>query len=464
MKVRTRLLLFGAGLPSAAMIVAVLCAGQAFRWSLMRSLDRALLAHAAVESVSLFDGPDGRPHLHMVKSPLAGEVRSFAPISGLFDAAGALVAHYPEGAEPTLHSSERPREPLLVTHLEPGGVEMRELFVEVRDGAGAPYVLQVASSLDEIHAVTSTFHVVTLGFCALFALAMVAVQGRQAARIGRRVTEMAAALPHIRGGDLEWRLPADPTGDEIAALRVALSESMDRLRAARDAQERLIANAAHELRTPLGVMRMELDLALRRERSAEELRGALEEARHEVDRLAALATRLLDLASMGRVSFSLVEGDVAEVAMEAAAGCEPVAIERQIQVKVTSRGAVTSRFDRSALRQAMDNLLSNAVRFAPPGSTVEVGVARSDAARERPPEGSGGDERVRITVRDEGPGVPPDEAAKIFEPFYRRDRHGGAGLGLAIVAEIARRHGGRAYLAEGGGAAGGATFVIEIGG
>ncbi len=452
MKVRTRLLLFGAGLPSVAMIVAVLLAGQAFRWSLMRSLDRALLAHAAVESVSLFDGPDGRPHLHMGKSPLAVEVRSFAPISGLFDERGALVAHYPEDAEPPPRRSvERPAEPRLLTRVDPGGAEVRELLVGVADSDGTPYVLQVASSLDEIHAVTRTFHAVTLGFCALFALALVAVQGRQATRIGRRVTEMAAALPHIRGGDLEWRLPADPTGDEIASLRGALSESMDRLRAARDAQERLIANAAHELRTPLGVMRTELDLALRRPRSPQELREALEEARHEVDRLAALATRLLDLASMGRVGLSLVEGDVAELVAEAAAGCEPIAIERQIQVKVTSRGALTARFDRSALRQAMDNLLSNALRFAPSGSTIEVGAVREG-------------DRVRLTVKDAGPGVPADEAAKIFEPFYRRDRHGGAGLGLAIVAEIARRHGGRAHLSPSGGGEGGATFVIEIAG
>jgi len=447
MNVRARLLLFGAALPTAAMIAAVLLAGQAFRWSLMESLDRALLAHAAVESVSLFDGPDGRPHLHMGKSPLAVEVRSFAPVSGLFDATGKLVAHYPEGAEPPpLHAQERPKEPRIVTHVEADGAEMRELFVAVASDDGEPYLLQVASSLAEIRAVTRTFHVVTLGFCALFALGLGAVQARQAQRLSQRVTEMAAALPHIRGGDLEWRLPADPTGDEIAALRVALSESMDRLRAARDAQERLIANAAHELRTPLGVMRMELDLALRRQRSAEELRGALEEAREEVDRLAALATRLLDLASFGRVGFALVEGPVDDVLAEAAAGCEAVAHERGLTIAVKAPRGLRARFDRSALRQALDNLLSNALRFAPSGTTIEVRAERDEG-------------RVRITVRDEGPGVHDDEAQKIFEPFYRRDREGGAGLGLAIVAEIARRHGGRAHLAP---SSKGATFVIEI--
>jgi signal transduction histidine kinase len=465
MKVRARLLLWGAALPSVAMIAAVLLAGQAFRFLLVRSLDRALLAHAAVESVSMFDGPEGRPHLHMGKSPLAGEVRSFAPVSGLFDASGVLVAHYPEGANPPpLHSRERPLEPRIVTHVENDGTAMRELFVGVSSPDGTPYLLQVGSSLAEIRSTTRTFYAVTLSFCVAFALGLGAVQARQAGRMSRRVTEMAEALPRIREGDLEWHLPRDPTGDEIADLRVALSESMDRLRAARDAQERLIANAAHELRTPLGVMRTELDLALRRERSAEELRRALEEARGEVDRLAALAARLLDLASFGRVTFSLAEGDVAEVAREAAAGCEVPAAEGEVRVHVTAPGSVVGRFDRAALRQALDNLLSNAIRFAPPRSSVEVAVARRE-------------DRVLLTVRDEGPGVPEDEAQKIFEPFYRRDRHGGAGLGLAIVAEIARRHGGRAYLEKGNGetkaergeraekgekAEKGAAFVIEI--
>lgn len=449
MKVRARLLLLGAVLPSAAMIAAVLLAGLAFRWSLVRSLDRALLAHAAVESVSLFDGPGGRPHVHLPKSPLAGEVRSFAPITALFEASGKLVACFPETSEPpVLHAHEPSSEPRVFSHREPGRPEMREVFVAVSSPDGKPYILQVASSVADIDAATRAYYAVTLAFCLAAALGLGAIQARQAGRLSRRVTDMAQALPHIRGGNVEWRLPPDPTGDEVADLRVALSEAMDRVHAARDAQERLIANAAHELRTPLGVMRTELDLALRRERSAEELRAALSAARDEVDRLGLLAARLLDLASFGRVALSLSEGDVAEVAREAAAGCEAVAAERSIRVEVSSEGEVRARFDRAALRQALDNLLSNALRFAPEGSTVRVDVARE-----------GG--RATITVRDEGPGVPPEEAAKIFEPFHRRDRRGGAGLGLAIVAEIARGHGGRAYLAPSGK---GASFVVELGG
>ena len=449
MKVQTRLLLIGAVVPSVAMIAAVLLAGLAFRWSLLRSLDRALLAHAAVESVSLFDGPGGRPHVHLPKSPLAGEVRSFAPVTALFEASGAVVARFPETEDLVVFDlREASTEPRVVTRAEPGRPEVRAVLVAVRSPDGEPYVLQVASSVAEIDEATRAYYGVTLAFCLSAALALGIVQMWQARRLSRRVTEMAAALPRIRGGDVAWRLPADPTGDEVADLRVALSEAMDRVQAARGAQERLIANAAHELRTPLGVMRTELDLALRRERSAEELRAALGAARDEVDRLGVLAARLLDLAAVGRAGVSLAEGDAADVAREAAAGCEAVAAARSIRVVVAAGGAASARFDRAALRQAIDNLLSNALRFAPEGSTVTVSVER-------------GGGRVSIAVSDEGPGVPAEEAARVFEPFYRRDRRGGAGLGLAIVAEIARSHGGRAYLAP---SETGARFVVEIAG
>lgn len=447
MNVRARLLLFGAVLPSAAMIAAVLLAGLAFRLSLIRSLDQALLAHAAVESVSLFDGPGGRPHIHLPKSPLAVEVRSFAPVTALFEASGKLVARFPEtGPTPVLHAHHASHEPLVVSHREPGRPEAREVFVAVTAPDGAPYVLQVSSSVADIDSATRAYYAVTLAFCLAAALALGAIQAKQAARLSGRVTAMARALPNIRGGEVEWRLPPDPTGDEIAALRLALSEAMSRLRSARDAQERLIANAAHELKTPLGVMRTELDLALRRERSAAELRDALSAARDEVDRLGVLATRLLDLASFGRAGLSLAEGDAAAVAREAAAGCEAVAALRSIHVLVFPEYELSAKFDRPALRQALDNLLSNALRFAPEGSTVRVDLIREG-------------DHVLITVSDQGPGVPPGEADAIFEPFHRRDRRGGAGLGLAIVAEIARGHGGRAYLAP---SPTGARFALEL--
>lgn len=457
MKVRTRLLLFGAALPTAALVATVLIAGQAFRLSLLRALDRALLSQAAVESVSLFDGPAGEPHLHLAGSPLAAEVRSFAPTAALFGPSGELLAIYPAQGQPP--GSPAPGEagalgepPRLFTRPGPGASPQRELAVRVRSPRGNEYTLKLASPLAEIDATMGAYYRATLAACAAAALALLAIQGWQAARMSRRLREMADFLPELKGGDLRWRLSPDPTGDEIASLREALRDAMERLRAAREAQERLIANAAHELKTPLGLMRTEMDLALRRERPAEELREALFEARREVDRLAALAARLLDLAALGGVAWMPARHDLARIAREAAEAAEAEAARRGARIHVDAPDELLATAEAQTLRQAIDNLLANALRFAPEGSAVTIAL-RSEGAR------------VRITVSDEGSGVPPGEEEQIFEPFHRgaasRAGGGGAGLGLAIVREIARKHGGQAYL-ERSGERRGATFALEI--
>ncbi|WP_370865962.1 sensor histidine kinase [Chondromyces apiculatus] len=228
---------------------------------------------------------------------------------------------------------------------------------------------------------------------------------------------------------------------------------MGRLRAARAAQERLIANAAHELKTPLGLMRTEMDLALRKERPASELREALLEARREVDRLAALASRLLDLAALGGVAWVPAHADLALLVREAAEVAEAEATRRRVRLAVEVPDEAQAQVEALTLRQAVDNLLANALRFAPQGSTVTLSLDTDEA-------------RHRIRVRDAGPGVPEGEEEKIFEPFYRgagsrEAGQGGAGLGLAIAREIARKHGGQAFLAPGE-AGRGATFVLEI--
>ncbi|AKT43072.1 sensor histidine kinase [Chondromyces crocatus] len=457
MKVRTRLLLFGAALPTVALLVTVLLAGQAFRLSLLHALDRALISQAAVESVSLFDGPAGEPHLHLTASPLAVEVRAFAPTVGLFGPGGDLLVTYGKGPAPA-----RPAEgeagamgelPKLQTRPGPDGKLLRELAVRVRSPQGKEYTLKLASPLAEIDATLRTYHQTTLAACAAVALALLGIQAWQASRMSRRLGEMAAYLPELKGGDLVWRLPPDTTGDEIAALRGALEEAMRRLHTARAAQERLIANAAHELKTPLGLMRTEMDLALRKERPAPELREALFEARREVDRLAALASRLLDLAALGGVAWVPSRGDLALLVREAAETAEAEAARRGVRLLVVAPAEVPAVMEALTLRQAVDNMLANALRFAPAGSSVTLALDVMET-------------RHRISVRDEGPGVPRGEEEKIFEPFQRgasaqAGTHGGAGLGLAIVREIARKHGGHAYLARDTDVKG-ATFVLEI--
>jgi len=446
-KVRTRLILFGAALPVAGTLGAVLLAGQLFYLSLVRALDRSLEELAAVESVSLFDGPAGHPHLPSDPN---------APPPLLLPQ--GVIAVYEPGGAPLLRIPAQARVPARApgpsgptTTQSLGGTPTRELATQVSDGEGHAFVLWVAAPLGGVRATTATFFQITLAVGAVMGLALLALQLWQARLLSQRVSVMAAFLPRLREGALEDALPADPTGDEIAALRDALSEATRQLKGARDRQERLIANAAHEVQTPLACMRTLIDLALIRERSAPELREALRESRDEIDRLGALARNLMDLAAAGQVTMEDRELDLETLARASAEAFRAQAVQKRITLQMTG-GSSPARVqgDPVALRQAIDNVLSNALKFTPPEGRVEMRLERLPSSP-----------RVRLTVEDDGPGVPAGDEDKIFEPFFRvRQETAGAGLGLPLAREIARRFGGELLLLPRAGR--GAAFCLEL--
>ncbi len=453
MKVQTRLLLFGVVAPTVALIASSLVSGQLFRLSLLRGVDRELVSRAAVESVSLFDRPGGQPHVHLGRSPLAEQVRHFEAYSALFGPDGARVAEYPPGSERLKAPSdaEAPKDfgaPILRTRAAPDGHDHRELLLRVRSDDGAPYVLALGSSLEDVDVTMRLYYETTLSICAAIAVALVILSVWQARRISSRLVRMASQLPRLDAGRFDLELPKDATGDEIAALGRALEQALVKLRAARDAEARFIANAAHELRTPLGVMRTEMDLALRRERSPEELRSALSEARDEVDRLALLASKLLDLKAARGVAWSPERSDVAAIVRAAADAAIREARGRDVEIACDAPDHAIADVDPEALRQLVDNLVGNALKFAPDGSTVRLGLEESPT-------------HLVLAVEDEGPGVPEQERERVFEPFFRGagTKGQGSGLGLAIVREIAARHGGRAFVDR---AERGAKFVVEL--
>jgi len=189
-------------------------------------------------------------------------------------------------------------------------------------------------------------------------------------------------------------------------------------------------------------MRMEIDVTLRRPRSEDELIEALTRVRAEVDRLGALASKLLDMASLRRADWERVPVDAAELVRAAIDGHRAPAERRGVTLHVHGPEQVALRANPGPLRQAVDNLLANAIKFSPPGAVVEVTLRPGESA-------------LTISVEDRGPGVPASEREAIFAPFHRLQRGSdGAGLGLAIVREVAEAHGGRAFVTarEGGGA------------
>lgn len=430
MKLGTRFWLAGALMPGVVMLLAFVVAGRAFRVALESSLDRALLAQAAAESVSLFDRADG-PHLHMGESPLLEDVRPFAPTGALFDDHGALIAHFPalSQGEPGEVSPPIDGPPRELRTLE-GETRTRVLETRVQRDDGARFVLRLSASLAQVDESVRTFDETSLVVVLVATLVLAFLQTLLGRRLSKRLVALSDHLERLKQGRLDAPPEPDAQGDEISALREVLAQTTVQLQRARTAQERLLADAAHELRTPLTLMRTTLDLALRKERSPDELRRALDDARMEVDRLARLASALLDVAAASH-AWDAREEDLAKVLDEASEGVRALAEERGVWLEIECERPAHAKVNATAIRQAVDNLLANAFRFAPKNSTVWLTLARHEGG-------------WRIAVRDEGPGIPVEQREAVFAPFHRGDPRGGSGLGLAIVSEVMRQHGGTA--------------------
>jgi two-component system OmpR family sensor kinase len=449
MKLAARIWIFGAVVPFLASVAATLGGAAFFRAQMEGAVDDALLVESATEAVSLFDHIG--VHLHMAISPLEPNVRRLTPSGALYGPDGNLLYRHPQTGTPltdaSLDIASLPSEPVLTTRLGPRGTRLRVVTTAVTAPDGRRHGIQLVTSLEHVEALVRAFQRTGLAVSLVLGVGLFAVQGLVARRLTQRVGALSRHMAALREGNLDAVPPGGAGRDEIGELSRVVAEATERLRGARIGQERLIADAAHELRTPLQLMRTSLDLALRRERRPEELKETLVDVRGEVARLARLAARLLDLATARRSNWDRTPGDLVVVASEAAEAIRAAAEERGVLVDVDAPEPVHASFDPNGIRQALDNLLANALRFGPAGGTVRVQVRRVDGC-------------ARILVHDDGPGIPPEDRERVFQAFERgRDRaQGGAGLGLAIVREVARGHDGRAYVPE----ESGGNVVIEI--
>jgi heavy metal sensor kinase len=270
----------------------------------------------------------------------------------------------------------------------------------------------------------------------------------------RPVERMRRDAASISANDSGSRVEVPATRDEIALLAVTINELLGRLQGALDRQRAFVADAGHELRTPLAVLRAELELAGRRERSRQELLDAVDHAAEESERLSRLAEELLFLARADddREGVRREAVELGPLVGAAVDGLRARAEVREVVVTLDAEPGLCVEAAPDLVRRAVENLLENALRYAPGGSTI---VVRARAG------GSG----VGVQVLDEGPGFPDEFLPHAFERFSRADESrtragGGSGLGLAIVLAVARAHGGTAEVANR--AAGGAVATIRI--
>ena len=247
----------------------------------------------------------------------------------------------------------------------------------------------------------------------------------------------------ISATSLDDRLPVPPTQDEVSRLGETLNAMLARIGDGLARERRFVADASHELRTPLALLKTELELALRRARTTEELESAIRAAAEDTERLSRIADDLLLLAraEQGRVPIKREAVDVADVLETVAERFRPRARLEQRDLSVAPGDPLVVQGDRVLLEQALGNMVDNA--FSHGAGPITLSADRQNGSAE-------------LHVRDEGGGFAADFLTRAFERFSRGQKTStdGSGLGLAIVETIADAHQGHAQAANtnGGGA------------
>jgi signal transduction histidine kinase len=369
----------------------------------------------------------GDPAALLRAGPPPGQIGNYAQV---VDAGGRIVAATPSAPRPLLRAGEL-AEAQRGRIVRDRGESLRVLAEPVDNGGS---VVVVAADLPQReHALDVLTGALLIGGPLTLLLAALAGYALASGAL-RPVEAMRSGAATISAADPEARLPLPEAHDEIRRLGETLNELLDRVADARRRERAFVADASHELRTPLSILRGELELAAAGDPSREELARVVASATEETDRLVALAGQLLALARLDDEALPVHPRavDVRDLLDDVAATFAPRAAELDRALVVVGSTGVVAQADPVRLRQALDNLVDNALRYG--AGTVRLGARAENG-------------RVEVHVSDEGAGFPPGFLPRAFDRFARGEgtRVAGTGLGLAIVAAVAAAHGGSAH-------------------
>jgi heavy metal sensor kinase len=312
--------------------------------------------------------------------------------------------------------------------------------VRLPRAGGREFVLRVGCSMAEIDE-----DVLRLTEMILVAAAVIIVVAPLsgyflAGRATRPLDAILRTTARLRPDRLVERLPLHGTGDELDRLSATINGLLDRLADHLARQRDFVANAAHELRSPLAAMRTSLEVALEHDRSPEEYRELLADVVEECAGLGQLVNQLLLLAE-GDAGLLRANGGSARLDKLAARSVEMfqgIAEQRGVELRADELAPAAVQGDEPHLRQVVHNLIDNALKFTPPGGRVRVAVTARPGAGQ-----------AVLCVSDSGVGIPPEDLPHVFERFYRADKArsreqptGGTGLGLSICHAIVTAYGG----------------------
>lgn len=438
----------------AAVVISqlLLAVGLAFvavyftRRQLREAFDSQLRGRAMTIAALVRYSEDEHPKLifedDLVPPPLEKEHSDLYEVTG---GDGHLIARspdWPADLKPV------PRQNRQHTNFDLGGVHYRAVFLqklpvldrEPEIPAGDVLNIIYAAPTDEsTRAIAYAAIGIAIGTAALLLITVgLAVLGLR--RGLQPLAELAGSASTVSTAN--WELnPSEAARDttELAPLTQAMTTMLDGLHRAFDQQREFLANAAHELKTPVAILKSTLQSLLQRPREAEEYRAGLEEALQDMARLEKLLHSMLRLAraeqwAAGSARRDLPTIDVATTCQSAIERLTPVARERNVEVKLSTNGAMPLRADAEDLELVWANLVENAIRFSPTGGQIQVRLHAN---------GSTG----TVEVADNGPGMSAEELTHIFERFHRGDSSrardtGGYGLGLSISKALVEAYGG----------------------
>jgi heavy metal sensor kinase len=324
-------------------------------------------------------------------------------------------------------------------------------------GAG---IIQVAESYQDIQTVQRQLIVLLAISVPLVTLLASAGGWFLASSALNPIDRITRAATQIGASDLSRRLNLNLPDDEVGRLAATFDQMLARLDAAFERQKRFIADASHEMRTPLTILKGEVEVALNRPRTAKEYRETLEQVNQTTNRLTALVEELLLLARADNRQYPLqVERfDLAELLSDEINYLTPRATDKAITLNLAAPDHLILEADPDKLARLFMNLIDNAIKYSEAGDTVRVSAGAVH-------------DGVRVEIKDTGPGIPAEHLPHLFDRFYRVDKararqlsdpngQGGAGLGLSIAQWLAEVHGGRIDVTSHPGH--GTTFSVHL--